>query len=209
MQTKIEKIDSSSAFAVKLIDHLNDGDLDFLSFNEKLSYANISHPEKKKEWGTARLAIQEVLNFLHIPYPGFFKDEHGKSHPMNGQGFVSLTHTRGLAAAIYHRDQPVGIDLEIIREKILSIGKRFLAPEELDFITAEPSHHTMAWSAKETIFKCQGTRGVSLRDHILLEPFAPDATLIKGKIRGTDFANHHYSVQVKREENTILTYTIW
>ena len=86
MQTKIEKIDSSSAFAVKLIDNLNDGDLDFLSFNEKLSYANISHPEKKKEWGTARLAIQEVLNFLHIPYPGFFKDEHGKSHPMNGQG---------------------------------------------------------------------------------------------------------------------------
>jgi enterobactin synthetase component D len=209
MQTKIEKIDSSSAFAVKLIDHLNDEDLDFLSFREKLSYANISHPEKKKEWGTARLAIQEVLNFLHIPYPGFFKDKHGKSHSMNGQGFVSLTHTRGLAAAIYHRDQPVGIDLEIIREKILGIGKRFLAPEELDFLALEPSHYTMAWCAKETIFKCQGTSGVSLRDHILLEPFAPDATLIKGKIRGTDFANHHYSVQVKREGNTILTYTIW
>jgi hypothetical protein len=103
----------------------------------------------------------------------------------------------------------VGIDLEIIREKILGIGKRFLAPEELDFLALEPSHYTMAWCAKETIFKCQGTSGVSLRDHILLEPFAPDATLIKGKIRGTDFANHHYSVQVKREGNTILTYTIW
>lgn len=209
MQTKIEKIDSSSAYAVKQIGHLNGGELDFLSFREKLSYANISHPERKKEWGTARLAIQEVLTYLQIPYPGFFKDEHGKSHPMNGQGFVSLTHTRGLAAAIYHREQPVGIDLEIIREKILGIGKRFLAPEELDFLEMEPAHYTMAWSAKETIFKCQGTKGISLRDHILLEPFAPDTTVIKARIRGTDYADHHYSVTVKRHENTILTYTIW
>jgi len=209
MQTKIEKIDSYSAFVVKQIGHLIDEDLDFLSFREKLSYANISHPEKKKEWGTARLAIQEVLAFLHIPYPGFFKDEHGKSHPMNGQGFVSLTHTRGLAAAIYHRELPVGIDLEIIREKILGIGKRFLAPEELSFLTLDPAHYTMAWSAKETIFKCLGTKGISLRDNILLEPFTLDATLIKGKIRGTEYADHHYMVKVKRYVNTILTYTIW
>ena len=61
MQTKIEKIDSSSALAVKIIDSLCEKDFDFLSFREKLTFANISHPEKKKEWGTARLAVQGRL----------------------------------------------------------------------------------------------------------------------------------------------------
>ena len=71
MQTKIEKIDSSSALAVKIIDSFSEKDLDFLSFREKLSLANISHPEKKKEWGTARLAIQEALTHLQIPILAF------------------------------------------------------------------------------------------------------------------------------------------
>lgn len=209
MQTKIEKIDSSSALAVKIIDSFSEKELEFLSFREKLSFANISHPEKKKEWGTARLAIQEALDHLQVPFPGFYKDEHGKSQSMNGQGFVSLTHTRGYAAAIYHRELPVGIDLEIIREKILRIGTRFLAEEELTFLQPQPAHYTMAWSAKESIFKCHGKKGVSLRDNILLEPFAPDATLIKGKIHGTNFEDHHYQVQVEQSEKLILTYTIW
>lgn len=209
MQTKIEKIDSSSALAVKIIEEQEYKDLEFLSFREKLSFANISHPDKKREWATARLAIFDALQQLQIPYPGFFKDEHGKSQSMNGQGFVSLTHTLGFAGAIFHREQPVGIDMDLIREKILGIGFRFLDPQELDFLEKDPAHYTMAWSAKESIFKCQGKRGVSFRENILLEPFAPTDQVIKGKIRGTDFADHHYAVEVRRLENVILTYTIW
>jgi enterobactin synthetase component D len=208
MQTKIEKIDSSSALAVKIIEEHEDEDLDFLSFREKLSLANISHPDKKKEWATARLAIHDALEVLNVPYPGFFKDEHGKSHSMNGQGFVSLTHTQGFAGAIFHRDQPVGIDLDLIREKILRIGFRFLDPAELDFLDKDPVHHTMAWSAKESIFKCQGRKGISLRENILLDPFDVSTARIKGRIRGTEFADHHYTVEVRKLENVILTYTI-
>ena len=209
MQTKIEKIDSSSALAVKIIEEQDQDSLDFLSFREKLSFTNISHPEKRREWATARLAIAEALKELQLPYPGFFKDEHGKSQSMNGQGFVSLTHTPGFAGAIFHRELPVGIDMDLIRAKILNIGFRFLDPSELDFLEKDPIHYTMAWSAKESIFKCQGKRGVSFRDNILLEPFGISDAVIKGKIRGTDFADHHYRVEVRKLENVILTYTIW
>ncbi len=209
MQTKIEKIDSSSALAIKIIESQEEEALDFLSFREKLSYANISHPEKRKEWATARMAMRDALQELHVPYPGFFKDEHGKSQVMNGNGFVSLSHTEGLAGAIFHRDTPVGIDMDFIREKILKIGFRFLDQSELDFLEKDPLHYTMAWSAKESIFKCQGTRGVSFRENILLEPFSSDAIIIRGKVRGTDFADHHYQVQVRVISNVVLTYTIW
>lgn len=209
MQTKIEKIDSYSALAIKIIESHEVADLDFLSFREKLAYSNISHPEKRKEWASSRKAIFDALQSLHIPYPGFFKDEHGKSQSMNGAGFVSLTHTSGYAAAIYHRNTPVGIDMDHIREKILRIGFRFLDPSELDFLEKDPLHYTIAWSAKESIFKCQGKKGVSFRENILLEPFDSKATTIKGKIRGTDFADHHYQVNVRVIDQTVLTYTTW
>jgi phosphopantetheinyl transferase len=209
MQTKIEKIDSSSALAIKIISDQTQQDLDFLSFREKLSLANISHPEKKQEWITARLAIKDTLDSLSIPYPGFFKDEHGKSHSMNGNGYVSLSHTMGYAGAIYHRENPVGMDMDLIREKILRIGFRFLDPSELDFLSKDPLHYTMAWSAKESIFKCQGKRGVSFRDNILLEPFCVEDKIIRGKIQGTDFADHHYQVESQLLGDVVLTYTIW
>ncbi len=209
MQTKIEKIDSSSALAIKIIETQHEDDLEFLSFREKLSFANISHPEKRKEWATARIAIKDTLETLHVPYPGFFKDEHGKSQSMNGNGFVSLSHTEGWAGAIYHRELPVGIDMDFVREKILKIGFRFLDPSEIDFLEKDPIHYTLAWSAKESIFKCQGRRGVSFRDNILLEPFTINSPIIKAKIRDTDFSNHHYKVEARVFNETVLTYTIW
>ncbi len=209
MQTKIEKIDSYSALAIKIIESHEIIDLDFLSFREKLSFANISHAEKRKEWASSRLAIAAALETLKISYPGFFKDEHGKSQSMNGNGYVSLTHTLGFAAAIYHLENPVGIDMDFIREKILRIGSRFLDKRELDFLEKDPVHYTMAWSAKESIFKCQGKKGISFRENILLEPFSPDAQIIIGKIHGTDFADHQYKVKAVVENNTVLTYTVW
>lgn len=209
MQTKIEKIDSQSVLVLKNIQDQAMDQLDFLSFREKLSYANISHHEKRKEWASSRMAIKEAMDALNIPYPGFFKDEHGKSQVMKGGGQVSLSHTQGYAGAIFHRDLPVGIDMDWVREKILRIGFRFLDQKELDFLEKDPVHYTMAWSAKESIFKCQGKKGVSFRENILLEPFEPDAQLIKGKIRGTEFADHHYQVRVEKIQDVILTYTIW
>lgn len=209
MQTKIEKIDSSSALAIKIIESQDEEALDFLSFREKLSFANISHPEKRKEWATARMAIRDALEVLRVPYPGFFKDNHGKSQVMNGNGFVSLSHTIGLAGAIFHRDTPVGIDMDFIREKILKIGSRFLDKSEIEFLEKDPLHYTMAWSAKESIFKCQGKRGVSFRENILLEPFSSSASIIRGKVKGTNFADHSYEVQVRVISNVVLTYTIW
>ena len=50
MQTKIEKISPLSALAIKNIEEVFQNGTDFLSFREKLSFANISHPDKKKEW---------------------------------------------------------------------------------------------------------------------------------------------------------------
>ena len=209
MQTKIEKISPLSALAVNNIQEVSQNGVDFLSFREKLSFANISRMDKKVEWKGARVAIKSALDCISIPYPGFFKDEHGKSHPMDGFGYVSLSHTRGIAAAIFHKEMPVGIDLDYIREKVIRLGPKFLDPVEMDFLNNDPELYTVAWSAKESIFKCQGRRGISLKSNILLEPFSLQDKVIKGKVYQSEHSDHFYQVKVERENDVILTYTIW
>ncbi|MFC0263673.1 4'-phosphopantetheinyl transferase family protein [Fontibacter flavus] len=209
MQTKIEKISPLSALAVNNIEEVSQNGVDFLSFREKLSFANISRVDKRVEWKGARIAIKSALECISLPYPGFFKDEHGKSHPMDGYGYVSLTHTKGIAAAIFHKDMPVGIDLDFVREKVVRLGPKFLDPSEIAFLDNDPVLHTIAWSAKESIFKCQGKRGISLKNNILLEPFTLNDSVIIGKVYQSDFSDHHYQVRVDREKDIVLTYTIW
>ena len=209
MQTKIEKISPLSALAVNNIQEVAGNGVDFLSFREKLSLANISRVDKQVEWKGARLAIKAALDCIHLPYPGFYKDEFGKSYPMDGYGHVSLTHTRGIAAAIFHKDMPVGIDLDYIREKVVRLGPKFLIDEEMEFMEQDPVMYTIAWSAKESIFKCQGRRGVSLKNNIRLSPFTLQDDVIKAKVYDTEFSNHFYTVKVEREGDVVLTYTIW
>lgn len=209
MQTKIEKISPLSALAVNIIEEVPDSMIDFLSFREKLSYSNISRPEKKTEWICARFAIKKALDCISLPYPGFFKDENGKSHPMDGYGYVSLSHTKGIAAAIFHKEMPVGIDLDYIREKVVRLGPKFLDNSEMEFLDNDPELYTTAWSAKESIFKCQGKRGVSLKNNIILEPFTSKDIVVKGRIYDTEFSDHHYAVKVEKENDVVMTYTIW
>lgn len=209
MQTKIEKISPLSALAVNNIEEVSQNGIDFLSFREKLSFANISRDDKRIEWKGARVAIKSALECISLPYPGFYKDEHGKSHPMDGYGYVSLTHTKGIAAAIFHKDMPVGIDLDYVREKVVRLGPKFLDPKEIAFLNNDPLLYTIAWSAKEAIFKCQGRKGISLKSNILLEPFSLEDRVIQGRVYQSEFSDHFYTVKVERENDIVLTYTIW
>jgi phosphopantetheinyl transferase len=209
MQTKIEKISPLSALAINNIEEVSQNGIEFLSFREKLAFANISRIEKRIEWKGARVAVKSALDCISLPYPGFFKDEHGKSHPMDGYGYVSLTHTKGIAAAIFHKDMPVGIDLDFVREKVVRLGPKFLDSSEISFLNNDPVLYTIAWSAKESIFKCQGKRGISLRRNILLEPFGIHDKVIKGKVYQSDFSDHFYNVKVEIERDIVLTYTVW
>lgn len=209
MQAKIEKIGPLSALAINNIQEVAENGVEFLSFREKLSLANISHPKKMAEWKSARIAIRDALDCISLPYPGFFKDEHGKSQPMDGYGYVSLSHSREVAAAIFHKDMPVGIDIEFVREKIVWLGPKFLDGSEIEFLGNDPLLYTIAWSAKESIYKCQGKTGISLKENILLSPFQLHDKVIKGKVYQTDFSDHFYQVKVEHEKDVVLTYTIW
>jgi phosphopantetheine--protein transferase-like protein len=209
MITKIEKLSPNSALVVNKIENLVGNSMEFLSFREKLTLSNISHLEKHKEWMAARVVMNQALQCFEIPYPGFYKDEYGKSHPMEHIGHVSISHTRGLVAAIYHQNLPVGIDVERIQPKISKLASKFLSKDEIDHIGDDPKKLTMAWSSKEAAYKIFGKKGISLKDNIRIIQEDLNQPIWNLKLESAGITSYIYPIQIEIHEDVVLSYSNW
>ena len=95
---------------------------------------------------------------------------------------VSLSHSgEWVAALLAPVGAAVGIDVEAVRDKALRIARKFLNTEELaateQLTAAYPNHTTevysLLWSAKETLYKLAGKRGIIFRQNLLLDLPSP------------------------------------
>jgi phosphopantetheine--protein transferase-like protein len=70
-------------------------------------------------------------------------------------------------------ERPVGIDFELIKDKIERVARKFMSPAELTFIDQgkHTEHLYACWCAKEAIYKLQGKRNVSFLNNIHIAPF--------------------------------------
>jgi phosphopantetheinyl transferase len=94
---------------------------------------------------------------------------------------VSLSHSGEWAAALLApAGTAVGIDIELVRDKAQRIARKFLNEEEstaLETVTladspgplARQELYSLLWSAKETLYKLAGQRGIIFRDSLLLD----------------------------------------
>jgi len=151
-----------------------------LTSGEKSIYQTINHKNRKMQWLGCRLALASVIDLNPVPIS---YNNHGKPYLAGSAGFLSLSHSGTLAAAIYSSLHPVGIDIELIRSRIERVANRFLLPEELAFLPGagrmEPL--TLCWSVKEAVYKIFGTPEIDLQRDIVIEPFeylcSPSGTL--------------------------------
>ena len=85
--------------------------------------------------------------------------EHGRPW-LDGGPEISLSHTRGAAAAALSEDGPVGVDLEAVRPVRKGLPRRVLGPEEYAWYLsrgeAEADFFTL-WTLKESWYKYLGT----------------------------------------------------
>ena len=66
------------------------------------------------------------------------KDKFGKPHIENSKSHISFSHSGEYAAAIYNIADPVGIDVQEIKKKIVKIALKFTSDKEYEYIT--PQH---------------------------------------------------------------------
>lgn len=111
-----------------------------------------------------------MLNAMHIGEMEFLYNEHGKPY-LEGGPFFSISHCKeGIAVAI--DDQPVGIDIEAIRNVDQDLILRTMNEEEQRQIHSNRDF-TRLWTQKEAILKMEGTgitsfeqlQGLSIPDY--------------------------------------------
>ncbi|MEZ4911304.1 MAG: 4'-phosphopantetheinyl transferase superfamily protein [Saprospiraceae bacterium] len=141
-----------------------------ISDEEKIHIDSLSI-KKQLEWCASRRLIKSMLHD-DVPHKlSIFKDIHGKPYIENSSAHISLSHSHDCIAAIISSDQIVGIDVQLIVDKIVKISPKFLSEPELSYCknSDDPllAYH-IYWGAKECIFKSYGRGEVDFKNHILL-----------------------------------------
>lgn len=149
-------------------------DINTLSRNIKLT----DHCQNRLEGMKSELHQRGFMSIRHLlteaGYTDFdlYYDKNGKPHLHDGK-HISITHSYTFTAIIIS-DQPVGIDIEKQRDKILRIAHKFTPIEEYYTLTTEEARVrklTIVWGAKESLYKLYSQEGLSFLKHIDVADF--------------------------------------
>lgn len=119
------------------------------------------------------LAVRMLLQ--HNGYTDFdlYYDEFGKPHLIDGTA-ISISHSFDFSVIVLS-DKNIGIDLELRRDLVMKIARKF-ANEEFVYQSENnsvdfKSKLTVIWGVKEAVFKVRNEVGISFKDHVFVRPF--------------------------------------
>ncbi len=169
-----KNIDADTSFAVWKIEESAEELYDQLQLDEEEQayLETLSQGKRNLHWLGTRVLLRKMLNTEQ--YIDCKIDAHGKPYLVNFPHHISLSHSYDYAAVMISEKKLVGIDIEIIKPKIERLADKFLNPAELAFVDPANAvnHLYVCWCAKEAIYKLQGRRTISFKEHIQLQPFA-------------------------------------
>lgn len=171
----------------------------------ELALLNTLSKEKRNlHWLATRVLLRKMLNTNQ--YIDCQADENGKPILINHPHHISLSHSYDYAAVMISKTKKVGIDIEIIKEKIERVKNKFLSSKELNFIN--PNYQIeqlyVCWCAKEALYKLNGKKETSFKDHIHLESFDyKQSGTLAAKIEKENI-EHQFTVQYKKLDNYML-----
>ena len=142
----------------------------------------ITHQKKRIEWLSSRLLIHSLLEKFGKPFYGIVNDFYGKPHLRNYSDYhVSLSHCNDYSVAILHKSTQVGIDIELLKDKLRLVTRKFLSEDEISQVVGDDKKLCVYWCVKEVVYKLHGTKVISLKNNIFIHPF--DFKLSGGKCK--------------------------
>lgn len=147
-------------------------------FFEKLPNSWISwiYSVKKNEIAqiesiSARFCLFELCQSLDLANVKLLSTPSGIPYFENNDLQISITHSYPYVAAIVSKKKSVGIDIEKKGRNISKIAPRFLSTEEYHNWNQNEEKLTLAWSAKESVYKAIKIPGLSFQKSIILPEF--------------------------------------
>ena len=167
---------------------------------------SLGKEKRNLHWLATRVLLRKMVNTSE--YIDFQVDESGKPYLANHPHHISLSHSNDYAAVMVSKTRKVGIDVEIIKSKIERVQSKFLADEELAFMGTEDRIEKLyvAWCAKEALYKLNGKKETSFKEHIKLSNFKyTEEGTLKAKIEKNNRFKS-YVVNFKKIEDYMLGY---
>ncbi|KOS06625.1 4-phosphopantetheinyl transferase [Flavobacterium akiainvivens] len=119
------------------------------------------------------MGVRKLLQTAGYSDFDLYYDVNGKPHLKDGKN-ISITHSFAFSAIIIG-EAVTGIDMEIQREKVITIAEKFLEPE---FAYLNPTHLEeymrkliIIWCVKEAVYKMISRNGLSFKQNITVHPF--------------------------------------
>ena len=146
---------------------------DELLSSVELKNASLVRLESMKSESHQRgfLSVRKLLMEAHYSDFDLYYDEFGKPHLKDGK-HISISHSHGFSVIVVS-DEKIGVDLEIIKDKILKLTPRFMDISHLKNLSKEDKliKATVVWGIKESVFKIKNEIGISFKDHIFENDF--------------------------------------
>ena len=169
----LKELDSSNRIALWKIEESEEELIAMLQLDES-ELAKLSSMAKGKRtlhWLATRVLLRYLLQtpeFISCP-----SDSNGKPYLPDFPYEISLTHSFDYAGVMLSTTGACGIDLEIVKDKVVRIKDKFLKPQELAFLEEEYLVDQLyaCWCAKEAVYKLQGNKGVSFYHDMSVLPF--------------------------------------
>jgi len=197
--------DSNTEILVWKITETLDQLLEEVSLNENSKARLLGMKSVSHQCGF--LSVRKLLQEKGYTDFDLYYDEYGKPHLNDGR-HISISHSHDFSAIILS-DKNCGIDLEMQRQKIVTIAHKF-AEEEFEFIQGLDENSyirqlTVIWGSKEVVFKIRNEVGISFKDHIHLEPFSIESKKAVAILKFNSL-QLTYNIYFEEFENFTLVY---
>lgn len=184
------------------VKHINEqivlGILDLKQFS---SYYSISHHREIERNGSLYV-LKTLLNDAKIQVE---YSAEGKPYLQNRSEHMSISHSHDKLVVCINNKENTGVDIELIREKVLSIQHKFLSNNERLLANQEVQKLIIFWAAKETLYKLHGLKGLDFIKNIFIQNFGE--TEIIGKIT-INQTKKTFLLRWEKVDNYILVYAL-
>ena len=137
------------------------------------------------------LGVRKLLGVLDYDDFDLFYDDFGKPHLKDGK-HISISHSHDFSVIAVSSDKIMGIDLEILKEKMLIIAPRFIDISHIENVSGieKIKKATVIWGIKESVFKLKNEVGISFKDHIFENEFSIEDKKCSAELRFNNKVEH-------------------
>lgn len=135
----------------------------------------LHNPSRRQEWLAVRMLVAQCLGrdkaILYEPS--------GRPRIGDGSCEISISHTKGYAALVWHPTLAVGVDIERQTDRVMRVVRKFVGDEEQAALRTSPFvspvGELLLWTAKEALYKAVGIRELDCLHSLTVQLPAADS----------------------------------